>query len=156
MIYFLDCHSHLLGWARILSEGEDEEESISSAAPTVTKHILLILRRFHELCPTTKVLLVGLLPRGSGSGGSSSLQQPSPYTSALEEINQHMAAYASQDGRVGFVDCTEMFITGGKKENKEKTRFLDKGKMPDGLHPTGEGAKTLAECIKTTVEELLP
>lgn len=75
------------------------------------------------------------------------------YSSALEEINQHMAGYASQDGRVGFVDCTEEFISGGKDH---KGRSLDRTKIPDGLHPTGEGAKTLAECIKPALDDLLP
>jgi lysophospholipase L1-like esterase len=138
-----------LGWARIRAEGEGEEENIQAAIPSVTKHILMIIRRFHDAAPATRVLLVGALPRGGGgSDGASAMAQPSLYTPSLEELNAHMKVYSTQDGRVGYVDCTDAFLTpdGGA---------LDHMKMPDGLHPVGEGARALADCIAPKVREML-
>ncbi|KAG7670869.1 putative Platelet-activating factor acetylhydrolase IB subunit alpha1 [Nannochloris sp. 'desiccata'] len=153
-----------LGRARIQAEGEDEHIAIENAVPTVTKHVLFMLKSFHQMAPKTKILLVGLLPRGGGRGGRSGFEQPSIYTSAIEEINQHFAEFASQDGRVGYVDCTETFLTTTQQQQKsdqgssngENTVLIDKAKMPDGLHPEGkEGAKSMLECIAPAVDSLL-
>jgi len=154
-----------LGRARIEAEGEDENIAIENAVPTITKHVLFMLKTFHQKAPKTKILLVGLLPRGNGRGGRSGFEQPSIYTRAIEETNQHLAEFASQDGRVGYVDCTEAFIT-TKQQRQERDKgsnndetvdvLIDKVKMPDGLHPEGnEGAKAMLDCIAPAVNSLL-
>lgn len=138
-----------LGWARIRAEGEGEDENIQAAVPRVTKRILMILRRFHDAAPSTRVLLVGALPRGGGGGeGTAAMAQPSTYSSSLEELNAHLKEYSTQDGRVDYVDCTASFLTpdGGT---------LDHDKMPDGLHAVGEGARALADCLAPKVREML-
>jgi hypothetical protein len=151
-----------LGRARIQAEGEDEHIAIENAVPTITKHMLFMLKMFHQNAPKTKILLVGLLPRGSGRGGASGFEQPSIYTRAIEEINQHLAEFASQDGRVDYVDCTEAFLTTQQQESNKKSNngetvvLIDKAKMPDGLHPEGnEGAKAMLDCIAPAVNSLL-
>ena len=125
--------------------------------------MLQILKAFHKEAPKTKILLVGILPRGGGGGGSSGFEQPSIYTTAIEEINQHYAEFASQDGRVEYVDCTDAFLTQSKKSDggggggsTGAGDLIDKAKMPDGLHPSGEeGAKAMLECIAPVVDTLL-
>lgn len=140
-----------LGHARIRAEGEDELIAIENAVPTITKHMLFILKTIHQKAPKTKVLLVGVLPRGGGGGGKLGMEQPSMYSTAIEEINQHYAEFASQDGRVEYVDCSEAFLT-----TTGNTVLIDKLKMPDGLHPEGEqGAKAMLECIAPAVDSLL-
>lgn len=154
-----------LGHARMKAdEEEDEHIAIENAVPTITKHVLFMLKTFHQKAPKTKILLVGILPRGGGGGGSTGYEQPSIYSAAIEEINQHYAEFASQDGRVGYVDCTEAFLITTQQQQQQQQQksggenavLIDKVKMPDGLHPEGEaGAKAMLGCIAPSVDKLL-
>ena len=141
-----------LAWARVAAsqgEGDEEGQAIHSAVALVAKNLLFIIKRWHATAPTTRILLVGLLPRGSGQQGQSTFKQPSIYTESIEEVNQHMKEYASQDGRLGFVDCTAFFL------RTDDPSHLDKEKIPDALHPSGPGAQALADCLKPSIEKLL-
>ena len=137
-----------LGWSRLRAGGEDEAENIQSAVPVVGKHVLLMLHYIHHVAPNTKILFIGLLPRGGGSPDAAGFQQPSIYTPAIEEVNMHFEEYAQQDGRVSYVDCTAALLTNNGTE-------LDRGKVPDGLHPMGPGAQALADCIHPALHAVL-
>lgn len=138
-----------LGFAKVKAKGDDDEEvAIEAAVPATTKRILQTLQYIHRAAPTTKVVLMGILPRGSGRGPTH-LKQPSMYTDAIQEINLHMAEFASQDGRVFYHDCAEGFLTNGGTQ-------IDAALMQDGLHPSGNGAQVLADCLAGALAELVP
>jgi len=134
-----------LGAARYLANGNDEEALINEAVSTVSNNILLSVQTIHRISPSTSVLLVGVLPR---AGDDSRMRQPSVYSAAIEAVNLHLQEFESVDGRVMFVDCGKGFLLPDGSGIDPKT-------MPDGLHPSGDGAQVLADCYLSALKEVV-
>jgi lysophospholipase L1-like esterase len=135
-----------LAWARHQGEsrGGGGGDAMAEAVPGVAREVLRAVHFIQARAPATKVLLLGLLPRGDERG----LRQPSLFSPAIQEVNMHFEQYASQDGRVEYLDCTaSLLVKGGGA--------IDEAKMPDGLHPAGPGAQALARCLRPVVERLM-
>ena len=102
----------------------------------------------------SKLLVLGLLPRGDGSRLLKRLcpprcdKQGAPYASfmpAVSKVNSDVQQAVSDlhDQRVVFADCGAAFLdaAGAVRERL----------MPDRLHPNAEGLGLLADCIRSTL-----
>eukprot|EP00884_Botryococcus_braunii_P006493 jgi/Botrbrau1/15845/Bobra.40_1s0029.1 len=97
--------------------------------------------------PRSKMLLQGLLPR-SGISLEKFYAWPSPYTKAINEINEGLRQYAESDDRIFYVYCGDFAFT-------EKKDALDPGLIPDALHPSPAGYELMAQCLAPEVDRIM-
>lgn len=95
-----------------------------------------VLRALREKSPKTKVLLLGILPRG----GSPS----DPMRVNNEQVNNLISGMADGE-KVVYQDLSEVFL--------ESDGTISKVVMPDLLHLSGEGYRRWAEAIVPTLSE---
>ena len=103
-----------------------------------------ILADLRQRMPTTKILLISVLP---------SIR--SKYvTKTTAEINRALADKFPSDGPVAFMDVTNLFMRNGEVD---RTQFLDDLLTPPDppLHPTAQAQQHLAEAIEPTVASLM-
>lgn len=96
----------------------------------------LILDRIHELSPETKILLLGIFPRG----------KKHPEGGRFDQINAILKSYADNK-RIFYMDLTHVFI--------DKDRNVRHDLLPDGLHPGSDGNIAWMTAILPTLEKLL-
>lgn len=95
-----------------------------------------------------EIVIIGILPRGTRLDTIASNRRytmPSEFTGTIERLNSYFESYASKQEKSGvrFHDCSEKFLT-----REGSNVYLESRFMPDGLHPTGDGAEALAACLK--------
>ena len=98
----------------------------------------LIVKRLREKLPDTKLLLLGIFPRGSKADD------------ALRVANTKANAEFSKlaDGKwIHFLDIGQNFLTANGTISPEI--------MPDGLHPNAKGYEIWAKAIEAKVTELM-
>jgi hypothetical protein len=66
----------------------------------------------HEAQPASKVLLLGILPRG-GQDDATFYSWPSKFTPAMELINGDLASMAKEADWIDFMDCSHALLPGG-------------------------------------------
>ncbi|BDS07951.1 hypothetical protein NT6N_29910 [Oceaniferula spumae] len=100
--------------------------------------IKAIIGRVHKLSPETKILLLGVFPRG---------MNPDHKMRVLNnEINAIIKTYA-EDDKVTYLDLGPKFL--------DDKGVLTKKVMPDALHPQAHGYQIWAEAMEPTLKELL-
>ena len=87
--------------------------------------------------PTTKILLLGILPRG---------KKDDPRRLQILEINRALAML-DDACRVYYLDIGDRFL--------DEDGGIPVDIMPDGLHPSLKGYKIFAEAIKVPLSQLL-
>jgi lysophospholipase L1-like esterase len=108
------------------------------AAEATSAGIEAILASLKERLPDTKILLLGIFPRGNDA--------KDPARQLNEKINAIISTYA--DGqRVHYLDIGKRFL------NPDGTLMLDV--MPDALHPNESGYQLWADAIDSTLQPLL-
>jgi sialidase-1 len=121
----------LLIGANNVRHSEDSPEQIAQG-------IRAILARLAQRSPTTKVLLLAILPRGADA--------KDPYRQRAEAVNRHLSAFA--DGqRVHFLNAAKALL--------EPEGTLSPTIAPDLLHLSATGYARLAEAIEPKLGELL-
>lgn len=93
------------------------------SAEQISEGITLIVKTIHKKTPTTKVLLLGVFPRGEKAG--------TPIRAKLAEINKTIAKLDDGGKTVKFLDIGDKFL--------EKDGSLSKTVMPDFLHLSARG-----------------
>jgi len=97
-----------------------------------------ILGKLGQKCPSSKVLLLGIFPRGANN--EDKMRQQNEATNAL------IKGYA--DGqKVVFMDIGSKFL--------ESDGTLSKEIMPDLLHPNAKGYEIWTQAIESKVREML-
>ncbi len=109
------------------------------SAAQITEGITLIVQTIHKKTPTTKVLLLGVFPRGPKAG--------TPIRAKLAEINKIVAKLDDGGTTVKYLDIGEKFL--------DTEGNLSKAIMPDYLHLSGRGYEIWAEAIAPTLHDLL-
>ena len=106
-------------------------------AEDIASGIEAIVLELEKRLPKSKILLLGVFPRG---------EKPSPVRDKIAAINQIIARL---DGthRVTFLDIGSKFLT--------SEGLITKDIMPDFLHPNEKGYRIWAEAIEPTVRKLL-
>jgi lysophospholipase L1-like esterase len=109
------------------------------SADQIAEGITLIVKTIHEKSPKTKILLLGVFPRGNKAG--------TPIREKLASINKTIAKLDDGGKTVKFLDIGEKFL--------DKDGTLTKEVMPDFLHLSGKGYEIWAESMNPTLNELL-
>lgn len=107
------------------------------SAPDIADGIKAIVLELEKHLPQSKILLLGIFPRG---------EKPNPAREKIAEINQIIAKL---DGahHVTFLDIGAKFLT--------PEGLITKDIMPDFLHPNEKGYRIWAEAIEPTVKSLM-
>jgi beta-glucosidase len=125
------------------NSGKDPAEKIADGI----KAIVCQLRR---RLPETKVLILGIFPRGSvpQRKGKEVLEDAeyNPQWGKLDRVNEMISRLADGD-MVHYLNINEVFLNG------EGELTLDA--MPDLLHPGEKGYKLWAEAMEPTISELM-
>ncbi len=100
--------------------------------------IKAIVDELHKQTPETKLLLLGIFPRG--------MKADDPARDRIKHINSIIAKL--DNGQVvKYLDIGDKFL--------EADGSLPKSIMPDALHPNAKGYEIWAEAIAPTVREML-
>ena len=98
-----------------------------------------IVRTLNQKLPTTKVLLLGVFPRGN---------KPSdPARARVKEINEQIAKLDDGGKTVKYLDIGQKFLA--------EDGTLPPEVMPDYLHPNDKGYQIWAEAMQPTLDELM-
>ncbi len=109
----------------------------SNTADEIALGIAAIVKELRQRLPETKVLLLGIFPRG---------QKPDATRAKLEEVNRQVSRL--DDGsHVTYLDIAKAFL------NPDGT--LSREIMPDYLHLTAKGYRLWADAIEPTLWRLL-
>jgi len=104
-----------------------------------------IIETVQEKIPGSKVLIMGIFPRGEFAVDPKT-GKPSPTRTRITETNKLLAGLA--DGKtIAFVDVGDKFV--------DKDGVLNKAIFPDVLHPTTEGYKIWYDGAKPKLTELM-
>jgi lysophospholipase L1-like esterase len=114
------------------NSGRDSSEQIAEG-------ITLVVTTIHKKSPTTKVLLLGVFPRGKDADTA--------IRKKLAGINKIVAKLDDEGKTVKYLDIGERFL--------EKDGSLSKDIMPDYLHLSARGYEIWAEGITPTLTEML-
>ncbi len=108
-------------------------------AEDVAKGVQAILVEIHTHCPKTRILLLGIFPRGPDATDGQRLKN--------EQVNKIIAKYADGKNLV-YMDIGLKFLAPDKKT-------LPKDIMPDLLHPNEKGYQIWADAIDDTVKAMM-
>lgn len=108
------------------------------SAEDVAAGITAIVKEIHGKSPATKILLLGIFPRG---------EKPNPAREKNDKVNTMVAKLDDGGKTVKYMDI------GAKFMNEEKT--ISKEIMPDFLHLSAKGYAIWAEAVLPAVQELL-
>ena len=109
------------------------------SAEQIAEGITLIVKTIHKKTPNTKVLLLGVFPRGKDAG--------TPIRAKLAKINDIISKLDDGGKTVKYLDIGEKFLSSDGSLSKEV--------MPDALHLSGKGYEIWAEAINPTLQGLL-
>ena len=109
----------------------------SSSVADIVAGIRAICSEIHKRTPGTKILLLGIFPRG---------EKPDGGRKKIDEINKLIAGFDGQDG-IAFLDIGSKFL------NPDGS--ISKDVMGDFLHPTPKGYEIWAEAMDPTLKKLL-
>jgi lysophospholipase L1-like esterase len=109
------------------------------SAEQIAEGITLIVKTIQDKSPKTKVLLLGVFPRGEKAG--------TPIREKLSTINKIIAKLDDDGKTVKYLDIGAKFL--------EPDGSLSRDVMPDFLHLSGRGYEIWAEAIDPTLQKLL-
>ncbi|HBJ86147.1 MAG TPA: hypothetical protein DDZ88_20235 [Verrucomicrobiales bacterium] len=107
------------------------------SAPDIAQGIIAIVSELNQRLPQSKILLLGIFPRG---------EKPNPQREKIAVINQ-LLAQLDGERNVTFLDIGPKFLT--------PDGLITKDIMPDYLHPNEKGYRIWAEAIEPTVKKLM-
>lgn len=108
-----------------------------NSAPEIAAGIAAICGELHTRLPSTKILLLGIFPRGA---------KPNPGRDKLAEINRLIAPLSGQRN-VTYLDIGPVFV--------EADGSISPEIMNDYLHPTAAGYERWAAAMEPTLRRLL-
>lgn len=114
-----------------------------SAADTVVG-VDTIISELHRRLPTTKILLLGVLPS----------QRSTWITETTGQINRMLAQKYEGDPAVSFLDLTALFMRNGELN---RALFLDPHLTPPEppLHPSAQGQALMANAMEPMLAKML-
>lgn len=64
--------------------------------------------------PSTEMILMAILPRATLEPSTGVFPWPNKFTKAIESVNSGLAAYASKQAKMHYVDCAKHLVPDGK------------------------------------------
>jgi beta-glucosidase len=121
----------------VLMIGTNNSNGADNTAAEIADGIKAIVAQLREKLPDTKVLLLGIFPRG---------EKPNPQREKNAQASE-LASKIADDKHVFYLDIGPKFLTADGTLTKEV--------MPDYLHLSPQGYEIWAEAIEPKVKELL-
>ena len=119
------------------NSGNEDNGQPRNTTPEIIEGISNLVRQIQARLPETKILLLGLFPRGEKSD---------PIREQVKEINSQLARL--DDGKtVKFLDIGSKFL--------EPDGTLSRDIMPDLLHPSERGYQIWAEAMEDTLAGMM-
>jgi beta-glucosidase len=109
------------------------------SAQDTAKGVETLVKTIHEKLPKTKILLLGVFPRGAKADDH--------FRPMIKEINEQIAKLDDGGKSVKFLDIGEKFL--------DADGNLPREIMPDALHPNLKGYNIWADAIGPTIEEMM-
>jgi lysophospholipase L1-like esterase len=110
--------------------------------------ILHIANYLQEQRPNARIVLNSILPKPNPTSREWT-SQTNKYYDPVTWINQRLACYAQGAApNVEYFDSSWLFVT-------PDDGLVPEDLMPDGLHPSGKGARIWGEAILKRVEEIV-
>ena len=97
-----------------------------------------VIDELHLRLPNTKLLLLGVFPRGA--------DQEDELRKINDQINEIISGYADEK-KIWYLDITDEFL--------DDEKVLPKSIMPDLLHPNKEGYEIWAQAMEPMIKTLL-
>src|SRR5205823_1272972 len=111
-----------------------------SASPADTiEGIKAVVATLREKLPDSKILLLGVFPRGN--------KADNPFRAQIKEVNDAISKLDDGGQHVKYLDIGEKFLAPDGELTKEV--------MPDYLHPNAKGYEIWADAVGPTLEEML-
>jgi lysophospholipase L1-like esterase len=112
--------------------------NIGYPAAEITKADIKIISELHQKLPQTRVLVLGIFPRGNLASDSRRAK--------IKEVNQELAKL--DDGKTTrYLDIGDKFLTADGTLTKEI--------MPDFLHPNAKGYQIWADAMQPLLDEMM-
>jgi lysophospholipase L1-like esterase len=116
-----------------------------NTAPDIAAGVRKIVQQIRSKLPETKVLLLGVFPRGPRSADPAVVENAAKSMEKIKAINADIAKL--DDGKtVRFLDLSEKFLVDGKIPNDV---------MPDQLHPNAKGYQIWADAMHPLLTEMM-
>lgn len=109
-----------------------------NTAEEIADGITAVVKEIHKRSPMTKVLLLGVFPRG---------QKPNRQRDKIKEVNTIIARLDDGGKTVKYLDIGDKFV--------EPDGTISRGIMYDSLHLTEKGYRIWADAVKGPIKELL-
>ena len=110
----------------------------ANSPPQIVEGITAIVTDFRKRLPQSKILLLGVFPRGEKAG--------TPIRQKIQDINDQIAKL--DDGKVvKYLDIGAKFL--------DADGTLPKDVMPDALHPNAKGYQIWADAMDPTLQAML-
>lgn len=120
----------MIGTNNLRAGNKDEE---------IVDGIQAIIKELQKKSPSTKLLLLGIFPRG--------MKAEDPFRAHIKHINSIIAKWDDGGKTIKYLDIGDKFL--------EADGTLPKSIMPDALHPNAKGYEIEAEAILPTVKAML-
>jgi lysophospholipase L1-like esterase len=130
--------------AAVILIGANNLGRVHWSAEDTVAGIDTIIGDLHHRLPTTKLLLLGVLPS----------ERSDWITQTTGQINRMLADRYKDDPSVAFLDLTALFMRGGKLN---RALFLEPRLTPPDppLHPSAEGQAIMAKAMEPVLANML-
>jgi lysophospholipase L1-like esterase len=127
----------------MLMIGTNNSNGNDNTAEEIADGIKAIVEEIHKKSPETKVLLLGIFPRGADPNAENVKKQ----REKLKAVNAIIAKLDDKGKTVKFLDIGDKFL--------EKDGTISKDIMPDSLHLSPKGYQIWADAVKEPIAELM-
>jgi lysophospholipase L1-like esterase len=110
----------------------------ANTAEQIADGITAIVKEIHKRSPQTKILLLGIFPRG---------QKPNPLREKIKQVNEIISKLDDGGKTVKYLDIGDKFV--------QSDGTISRDIMPDFLHLTQKGYQIWADTVKEPINELL-
>jgi beta-glucosidase len=135
----------------VLMIGTNNSNGDTYSAQQIADGIVAITRLLRQELPETKVLILGIFPRGTGSRDTRKAAGDSieigPQWQKVNEASALAARQAVDNEWVFFLDINARFL--------DMDGALDRDIMPDLLHLSGKGYAIWAAAMEPTIKTLM-
>ncbi|HEX3573350.1 MAG TPA: GDSL-type esterase/lipase family protein [Rhodopila sp.] len=130
--------------AAVILIGANNLGRVHWSAEDTVAGIDAIISELHHRLPTTKILLLGVLPS----------ERSAWITETTGQINAMLAKRYKGDRSVSFLDLTALFMRNGRLN---RDLFLDPKLTPPDppLHPTAQGQALMAQAMEPVLADML-